>query len=484
MRRDEKSLSKRKSSQKSKSDKKINKQAIVVTVIFSVIFLSMIGYYVYFLVVKSPEVINNSHNNSLEAQAKKVIRGTIYSSDGKKLAYTDTKGTENDISDDERVYPLGKAFSHAVGITKRDNSGIEQIYNSDLVSSQLNPFQKIIKDFKKEKERGSDVTSTINSKLQNVCYDALGDCKGAVFAMDPETGEILAMTSKPSFDPNLSGKKIDKLDDTSLVNRATQSQLTPGSVFKIFTTLEFMRENKDYNKFSYDCKGYATFDGKRLSCFNGIVHYDQNLQNAFANSCNSAFSTIGVKLNRKKFSKTCKEELFNSELPLDMRYAKSVFKINKQTAEKWMADTSIGQGDTTVSPAHMCLVASAIYNNGILMNPYIVSSVENSEGTSVMSAKPKEYKHIMTEEESKVLKKYMRSVVTEGTANEMAYSPYKAYGKTGTAELEDDIIHSWFVGFAKKGKKKIAIAVVLERIHQGSNAADIVSKEILDSYFN
>ena len=479
-------MSKRKNSQNSKSEKrKLNKQTWVVTVFFSIIFFFMIGYYVYFIVADSQEVASNSYNKRVDDRQEKIQRGTIYASHGEKLAYSDSGSTGNK----NRHYPYGKTFAHVVGISTHGKSGLEKSCNFDLLSTRDTPFQEIINDFKGTKEKGADVYTTLKVGLQKNCYNALGDRKGAVFAMNPKTGAVLACVSRPSYNPETIDSIWKKLakdsKDSRLVNRGTQGKYTPGSIFKTFTALEYMKEDSDFKDFKYNCHGYTKVGNAKIHCFDGKAHYQVNLRDAYAYSCNSAFATIGRELKMNKFRSTCETALFNKELPLDIESTKSRFNLDSDSGEWDIASTSIGQGTTTVSPAHMCMVASAIYNKGVLMKPYLIDSVVNSYDVIVKTTDPDEYKEIIPEEYAKKLKSYMRSVCKYGTANMMAYSSYKAYGKTGTAELNsDDDINSWFMGFAKKGKKKIAIAVCLEDIKQGSGSATSVAKEIFDEYFN
>lgn len=461
----------------------MNKQTWVVTVFFSIIFFFMIGYYVYFIVADSQEVASNSYNKRVDDRQEKIQRGTIYASHGEKLAYSDSGSTGNK----NRHYPYGKTFAHVVGISTHGKSGLEKSCNFDLLSTRDTPFQEIINDFKGTKEKGADVYTTLKVGLQKNCYNALGDRKGAVFAMNPKTGAVLACVSRPSYNPETIDSIWKKLakdsKDSRLVNRGTQGKYTPGSIFKTFTALEFMKEDSDFKDFKYNCHGYTKVGNAKIHCFDGKAHYQVNLRDAYTNSCNSAFATIGRELKMNKFRSTCETALFNKELPLDIESTKSRFNLDSDSGEWDIASTSIGQGTTTVSPAHMCMVASAIYNKGVLMKPYLVDSVVNSYDVIVKTTDPDEYKEIIPEEYAKKLKSYMRSVCKYGTANMMAYSSYKAYGKTGTAELNsEDDINSWFMGFAKKGKKKIAIAVCLEDIKQGSGSATSVAKEIFDEY--
>lgn len=462
---------------------------MVTTIVFSVIFLFMIGYYIYFIVADSQDVVNNSYNKRIDGQADTVVRGTIYSKSGKELAYTDTNGTENDLSDDTRKYPYGKIFSHVVGITTHGKYGLEKLCNFELLSTQTTPLQKIIDDFTNTTQSGCDVYTTLNVTLQKAAYESLGNNDGAVFIMNPDTGEIYAMVSKPAYNPETIDEIWDEItedpSDSRLLNRATQGKYIPGSVFKIVTTLEYIRENKKYNNFSYYCNGKASFGGFSISCFNGTSHYSEDLQDAFAYSCNSAFSTIGDGLDISSFSDTAEDLLFNSELPLELDYNESVFPLDSESTQFDITQTSIGQGKTTVSPAHMAMIAAAIANKGVLKTPYIVERVENSNGNILRQTEQSDYKTLMTEEEASQLSEYMRAVCEYGTGKVMANSDYTAYGKTGTAELDkDDNINSWFVGYAEKGKKKIAIAVVFENMRQGSNSATNSAKEIFDAYFD
>jgi peptidoglycan glycosyltransferase len=392
------------------------------------------------------------------------------------------------LTDDTRVYPYGKIFAHVVGIKTHGKSGLEKLCNFDLLSTETSPLQKIINDFTNTTERGCDVYTTLNVSLQKAAYNSLGSNDGAVFIMNPDTGEIYSMVSKPSYNPETIDDIWEELSndntDSRLLNRATQGKYIPGSIFKIVTTLEYIRENKK-NNFSYYCTGKANFQGFSIECFDGNSHYNEDLTDAFAYSCNSAFSTIGDELNIKQYGETATQLLFNSDLPLEIEYNQSVFPLDETSTQFDITQTSIGQGKTTVSPAHMAMIASAIANKGVLKKPYLVERVENSNGNTVSQTKESDYKTLMTEDEAKQMNTYMRAVCEYGTGKIMANSSYKAYGKTGTAELDkENHINSWFVGYAKKGRKKIAIAVVLENTTQGSSSAVNCAKEIFDTYFD
>ena len=461
---------------------------MVATVFFSAIFLFMIGYYIRFLAVDSKDILNDSYNYRIKKKESTVVKGTIYSSDKKALAYTDMKDTPRDVSDDKRVYPYGKMFAHIVGIDSHGGYGIEKDYRYKLLFNDSDSIQKIVDDFKNEIPRGLDIYTTLNVGIQKKAYNELGDIKGAVFMMDPESGKIIASVSKPSYNPNTINENWEKISSDSsnskLLNRATQGQYTPGSIFKIVTALEFMKENKNYQNYSYDCNGYANFKGFKIECFDGNAHYREDLKHAFAYSCNSAFSSIGDELKVSKFKKTAESLLFNKDLPLDITFNTSKFMLNKKSSQFDVTQTSIGQGKTMVSPAHMCMIASAIANDGVLMKPYIIKKITDHNSNVKTKTKKQEYGILIKKKYAKQLKDYMSAVCDYGTGSIMNGSVYDAYGKTGTAELDKNgHINSWFVGFAKHNGKKVAIAVVLENIEEGDAKAVNIAKEILDYYY-
>lgn len=205
---------------------------------------------------------------------------------------------------------------------------------------------------------------------------------------------------------------------------------------------------------------------------------------AFAYSCNSAFSTIGTELDMTKFASTAKGLLFNEKLPIEIEYNKSEFNLSNESTTFDIMQTSIGQGTTLVTPIHMAMIASSIANNGKLMKPYLVDKIESSDKSVVTKTENEEYARLMTKKEAKQLQKYMRAVVEYGTGKIMAYSKYTAYGKTGTAEIDkNNNVNSWFVGYGEKDGKKIAIAVVIEDMPEGSDSAVKCVKAIFDDYF-
>ena len=247
-----------------------------------------------------------------------------------------------------------------------------------------------------------------------------------------------------------------------------------------------MKENADYKKYHHDCEGEFEHNGTTIHCAKNKAHGKEDLKAAFANSCNTAYSEIGLSLDVEDFQKTANQLLFNSELPNLFSYKESKFKLNKEDEDYQVMMTAIGQGNTQVSPYHMVLLASAIANNGLLMEPYIVDEIENSDGETVEKNMPKKWGQLMSSKEAAVLKEYMCEVIKNGTATSLNGQTYTIAGKTGTAEYSTDKekVHSWFVGFTNVDNPDIAICVIVENADNSGVSATNVVKKVLEAYYN
>lgn len=442
-------------------------------------------YIGYFNMVESRKIINSPYNPRLDSMADRVVRGKILDKDGNILAQTltDEEGSEY------RDYPYGALYAHVVGYSSQGKSGLESSQNFSLLTSNAFFLEKIKNEFQDKKNVGDNIVTTLDTSLQQASYDALGGSKGAVVILEPTTGKILTMVSKPDFDPNSVAANWEELnsdEDSRLLNRAIQGQYAPGSTFKIVTALEYMREDAGYDSYSYNCEGAITYDGVTIPCAGGHVHGQVGLADSFAYSCNSSFCNIGLQLNISRYRETAEELLFNKTLPgRDLSPAKSSFSLGKSASSSERMMTAMGQGKTQVSPYHMALITAAIANGGNLMEPYLVSEITNYTGTLIEKTKPDSAGELMTSSEASRLKDYMQDVTDYGTGSVFAGSGYTVAGKTGTAEYADDDPsknHSWFVGFTDMDNPELVICVIVEE-SDGNVKAVNVAKQILDSYY-
>lgn len=461
-----------------------NKPYTLVSYMFVLIFISLIGYMVYFNVIKSEEFINSPYNTRQDTFADRVVRGNIVSSDGEILATTEVydDGTEN------RTYPYSNIFAHVVGYDTNGKSGLESEANFQLLSSHAFFLEQLKNEFQDNKNRGDTVVSTLNANLQSTAYYALGDRRGAVVVIEPSTGKILTMVSKPDYDPNYLEENWDYLvsdsENSSLLNRATQGQYPPGSTFKVVTALDYLRQKGSLAGFSYNCTGSITVMDHTITCYGGAVHGQEDLAQSFAASCNCAFAQMGLDLGGDSLLKAGESLLFNKKLPFAMEYNKSRMSVDKSSGEPLMMQTSIGQGNTLVSPGHMALITAAIANGGKLMRPYLIDHVENYSGQMVKEYEPEAYQQLMTASEAQAMEDLMVGVVNSGTASALSGQGYTAAGKTGSAEYDENgNSHSWFIGYSNVENPDIAVAIIVEGAGTGSEAAVPIAQQIFNAYY-
>lgn len=468
--------------------RKVRKEIYLIAFLFVLIFGVMIYSYVDFLNNGSKDFIYNKYNSRFSVFSDEIVRGNILTADGKTIATTGHDDEGNEI----RLYPDERLFCHAVGYVGKGMAGLESQYSFDLLRSHSTLEEQINNSLTGTKSQGDSLVTTLDYETQKAAFSGMGLYDGAVIAIEPDTGKVVAMVSKPDYDPNTIDKYWDDMtgeDSTSsvLLNRATSAAYPPGSTFKIVTTIAYLRQHEGNPDYSFNCKGYFDVEDYRIHCSGNKAHGSEDLMAAFSNSCNSAYANIGVNLDRQEYVQTAEDLLMNGELPTKLSNVKSPkFSIDEDTEESIVAQTAIGQGQTSVSPIYMCMLVSAIANDGILMEPYIGDKIVNAENETVTEYKPTEYGRIMSQEETELLNSYMESVVMDGTAKKVDFGDLTVYGKTGTAEYTSDksLTHSWFVGYAmNESGKKLAVAVIMEGAGYGSKYAAPLASKVFDSYF-
>ena len=471
------------------SKKSIRKEIYVVTVFFVIIFLCMLGYFVKYVQVDSKDFIYNEYNARFSVFSDDVTRGSIYTADGVVIAETSKDADGNEI----RVYPDERLFCHAVGYVDQGMAGLEASYSFDLLKSHIDINDQIDNALNGQKSMGDSLITTLNYDAQKAAYEGMGLYDGAVIAIEPSTGRVVAMVSKPDYDPNTIATYWDDITDeendtSALLNRATQGAYPPGSTFKIVTTLAYLRDNDGDDTFSYTCNGSYTVDDYTIHCSSNKAHGSEDLLEAFSNSCNSAYASIGVGLDRDVFAQTAEDLLFNNSLPTMLDSTKTPkFYVDDSTEDSIVAQTAMGQGKTTVSPLYMCMLVSAIANDGQLMEPYLADQIVSADGNVVSETSPVCYGEIMSENEVDLLNEYMEAVVMDGTADSVDFGDLTVYGKTGTAEYtsDKDETHSWFVGYAVDDDgKELAIAVIMEGAGYGSKYAAPLAAKVFNAYFD
>lgn len=476
-------------------------QLRIVLVSVAVCFLfGVMSYYIFDYSVKNKqELIGNSYNKRQRILSERIVRGTIYSKDKDVLVSSEL----NENNDEVRTYHYGSMFSHALGYALNGRMGVEKAANYYLINSSASVSLKSQYAAAGKKYPGDSVYTTFDLNLQKVAYEAMGQYKGAVIVTEPSTGKILAMVSKPDFDPALISVNWDfyrnDTDNAVLLNRALFGKYPPGSTFKIITALEYMREYPDSLKnYSFVCEGYYSNGDDRINCYHKNVHGKVDFLKSFAKSCNSSFANIGLSLDKDKFGKTLNQLLFNEPLPSVLVDNEEDMIVNRKTEDSDMIQLVIGQGQASISPLHLNMITSAIANNGVLMKPYDIEKIESFDGKTVKYYKPQEYGNLMSENEATLMGILLEDVVKEGTAKKLQSDEYTAAGKTGSAEIgtADKDSHAWFTGYAYQTKnitdgsaetpppKDICVTVIIEKAGSGGEYAVPVAKRIFDAYYN
>lgn len=446
----------------------------------------MMTYTCHYAITHQQELINNSYNGRQEIFAAQNTRGSIFAAGGQVLAETQTDADGNE----RRVYPYDNLFAHAVGYATNGRFGVEAAANYYLINSNARLSDKVASDVAGSKYPGDSVVTTLDVGLQEVAAKSLGVYKGAIIVSEPSTGKILAMVSKPDFNPNeidaLWDGLIQDKESTVLLNRVTQGLYPPGSTFKIVTALEYIRENPDsYGQYSYQCNGRYSSGQDTINCYHGSVHGHEDFTRSFAKSCNASFANIGMTLDRTRWGQTLDGLLFNQELPVSFAYNKSKLVVNADTSDSDILQASIGQGTTQITPLHLNMITCAIANGGTVMKPYLVDHVKNNEGTVIKQFSPDSYKELLTQTEAAALTELMTAVVESGTGTKLAGLTYTAAGKTGSAEFNNvkTDSHAWFTGFAPAQEPEVCVTIIIEGAGSGGDYAVPIAKRIFDEYF-
>lgn len=472
--------------------KKRNLETNIISFVFIGLFFVMIIYSVFFTSSEAKSIADNPYNprNAVE-RSPDVRRGTIYANDGTILATTSVGEDNKEV----REYPTNNLFSLVVGMSRGAGSGIEGGANKELTTSSSKQEVEVSGDGKAEKEYyGDNVYTTLDPKLQQAAYDALGDYKGAVVAVDTQTGKVLAMVSKPDFNPNEAGTKYNEWasisdENSVLINRASQGLYAPGSTFKIVTALEYVKEHPDdYKDYSYICEGTTSVPGGTVvNCYHRTAHGHEDLNDAFLNSCNCAFSDIGLKLDMERFRATAESLGMNEALPVEIESSKTRFDLNSKSSISEIQETSFGQGNLYMSPLQMAMITATIANDGIMMKPYLIDKVVSSTGEVVKQNAPTVYKNgIADASEVAAVQGFMKNMVSRGAASVFGSADYSVAGKTGTAEYADnnDLAHLWFTCYAPANNPKIAVTCIVERSQVSVIVPERICKAVLDAYLD
>lgn len=459
---------------------RIKRNTIGVLLVLTALYLSLIAYFCYAVLFYGSRWFADSYNTRVKMDEKdpRIIPGSIMDRNGVVLAETREELVKDPTTGKEEKYYFrvyhdkATSVAHVVGFnhSKYGRMGVEAFYIYYLMGYNNSLIEKIYQKAFLPQEQGNDVALTVDFRLQDYVSQLMKGQgkKGSVVLLNPKTGEILTMVSYPTFNPN----DMDKVDDDSLVNRATQGLYPPGSVFKLVTAAAALENVENIGERKFNCVGNIELDGTSIQCYKGEAHGDLDLAQALAVSCNTTFASLGTEIGWKDLLKTGKKFGFNEDfLFSDIRMKMSSLPINYKTSKQELAWTAVGQGKVLVTPLHMAMMAGAIANDGVMMEPKLLYNVVGRNGNIQKQLKPNVYRRVLDKENAEVLKDMMVKVVLEGTGRQAQSKRVTIAGKTGTAEEgskdQQNKNLAWFVGFAPSDDPTLAIAVLLEDVGQG-----------------
>jgi peptidoglycan glycosyltransferase len=442
------------------------------------------------LTVFDAEDLQNKPGNNRAAERDFARpRGTISTADGVLLAQS---VDSNDRFELQRTYPneTAELFAHVTGFFSLTlgKSGVERTYDDELQGRDLGISLQTLNDFFVDKDRIGNLTLTLRADVQQAARDALGEQEGSVVVLDPRNGEILALWSYPSYDPNLlalhdsaaatlNATALDEDPEKPRLARTYQDRFAPGSTFKIVTASagiengEVTPEEPDYEQSQgYQAPGNATpignFDGETCG---------GTLFTILEVSCNSAFAQMGVEqATPEGMIETAHNYGFDQDVPIDLPGAIQSVYPDQDTDKGFTALRAIGQESVAATPLQMAMVAAAVAHGGTIMQPHVLKEIRDGDSEVVKSYDRKEWTQATSAGTAGLLREGMIKVVQNGTAHRLAdeLPDFEVGGKTGTAQLGTDPprSHAWIIGFAGPPGEEAEVAVaVLVQGTEGSN---------------
>jgi penicillin-binding protein A len=465
-------------------------------------FVVLVGTLAYWQVY-ARESLANHPQNALQTQRNvEAPRGLIFAGDRETVLARSVERESGDSIVYERVYPGGEVFADVVGYwsIKYGATGIEIALNSYLskIAGEPKTLDDLINQISGGVQPGDNVVLTLDPELQRAAYEGLAATdtgRGSALAIDPKTGEILALASYPSFDPN-------NIDDTfpelakdpaaPLVNRATQSLYPPGSTFKVITSAAALKAGVRPSDEFFD-PGYLDTPGYRVINYQRKDYGRISFADALVFSVNVVFAKIAIQeIGPELLYNTARDFGFGDsydEFPLPVSPSDLGYPP-EQWVEGNTAQISFGQDRVSSNVFEMGLATAAIANDGVMMEPHLVEEIRSPDGIILDKPAPSVRKRVLEPGIASTLNSMMQNVITTGELTQAEIPGVEVAGKTGTAEAPPREPHSWFVSFAPADDPEIAVAVMVENGGeigpQGTAATPAIpiARDIMEAHLN
>ena len=474
----------------------------VVLMMFAALFVASSAIQVF----QADNLHTDSRNARTAYESYEYRRGQILLADGKAVVRSVKSKDEYQW---QRTYVQPKLYAPVTGFfpINGEPTGIEGALDKELAGTSSDQFfDRLKRTITGQDPQGDSVQLTIEPKVQKAAYDALGDKRGAVVALNPKTGDVLALVSKPSFDPNPLAKHYGKAVDTAyqrllaakpspLVNRAIGGDLNPPALtFKLVTSSAALESGKYTAKSTFPSPDSLVLPGTSLRIRNSYGEPcgsgpRATLLTALSLSCNIPFAELGIQLGNKAIKEQAEKFGFNKRLSIPLRVTPSVYPTTSDPAQT--AQTAFGQFDDRATPMQMAMVSAAIGNGGVLMKPNLVQKVLSPSLDTVSQMTPAELARPVSTNTADTVRSMMVASVSSGAATNARMDGVTVAGKTGTAQNgENDPYTLWFTGFAPAEDPKVAVAVVIEnggglgQSGYGNLLAAPIAKRVFEAVLN
>lgn len=458
--------------------------------LFTALFAVLIGNITYIQVFKASEYQNMPSNNHTITKARYIKRGSIITSDGLTLA----ESIQQEDGTYARSYPNGNLAAHAVGYYSQQygSSGVEASQDETLTGSKdYSSWQNALNSLAGITQPGNSVQLTIDSRIQIAAEQALAGRKGAITVLDPRTGAVLAWASAPAYDNANIEAAIESANasggtDTSMFDRATQALYTPGSTFKTVTLSAALENDVASLQSTFDSPGRLEIGGADVVSVNEVGYGNITLDRAFAVSSNTVFGQVAEQIGADRLVATAAAFGYGQSLGIDFSTAASIMPDPAEMTEwelAWAgAGQPVGQGHTPgpqTTVMQNAVIAAAIANDGIAMNPYVVGQVLAPDGTVIKTTRERSLGQAVSGDTAAKVRQAMLDVVQNGSGSAASISGVKVAGKTGTAETNSGTPNSTFIGFAPYDTPTLAISLVLEETTENEATAAAVAGQVL-----
>jgi penicillin-binding protein A len=476
----------------------VNRQIVQVFGLFTLLFAVLVIFTSRWTVFEAQSLADNPNNRRPLIEEQKVPRGLIYASDGKTVLARSRGEGRGENRTYSRTYPTGGTFAHPVGYSYIENGrrGLE-LYRNDELTGKEDEFASILSGLESSARESNDVFTNLDVAGTQAAVAGLAGRKGAVVALEPQTGKVRVMVSIPEYDPNQipsAFRQINGDPNQPLLNRTTQELYQPGSTFKVVTATAALDTGKVTPDTVIDCSSPRTISGAPLENAGGQDFGPISFTDALTNSVNTVFAQVGERVGAETLVDYMKRFGFFEDPQLDYPDFQMIPSGVRRNGTDYVEGgfdvgrVAIGQGglegalDTT--PMQMALVASAVANKGKLMKPRLTDRIVRKDGRVKQRIEPDLQADVMKPETAAQLTAMMSRVVEEGTGTAAALSGVRVAGKTGTAEVgtNREFTQPWFIGFAPVENPRIALAVTVERTTgQGGTVAAPIAKSVFEA---